>query len=210
MRKGFLKYEKMRKYFPIYEEAVSHLWLCNCSILNFLMYEENLIFFFFISACWAFIFAKEHSMLRCQFLGHKFCSLESNLRDTSPLTWFCLERDHFLEPRFSRRTWSSVRPGFSSSLPASWFVSKLSMPLTLRCFLLRDSSFRYILSFLFLHSSQRSDTGFFYFCFFQFHMDMWKVWVEFKCGRNFVLFKVFTVLVLKVDGNEKRGGSGRS
>jgi hypothetical protein len=24
-RKGFLKYEEMRKYFPIYEEAVSHV-----------------------------------------------------------------------------------------------------------------------------------------------------------------------------------------
>ncbi len=36
----------MRKYFPKYEEAVSHTWLCNCSILNFLIYEENLIFFF--------------------------------------------------------------------------------------------------------------------------------------------------------------------
>ncbi len=38
--------DKMRKYFPIYEEAVSHIWLCNCSILNFLIYEENFIFFF--------------------------------------------------------------------------------------------------------------------------------------------------------------------
>ncbi len=28
------------------EEAVSHLWLCNCSILNFLIYEENFIVFF--------------------------------------------------------------------------------------------------------------------------------------------------------------------
>jgi hypothetical protein len=46
MGKGFLIYEEMRKYFPIYEEAVSHIWLCNCSILNFLIYEENLIFFF--------------------------------------------------------------------------------------------------------------------------------------------------------------------
>ncbi len=46
MRKGFLIYEEMRKYFPIYEEAVSHIWLCNCSILKFLIYEENLIFFF--------------------------------------------------------------------------------------------------------------------------------------------------------------------
>ncbi len=47
MRKGFVIYEEMRKYFPIYEEAVSHIWLCNCSILNFLIYEDNLIFFFF-------------------------------------------------------------------------------------------------------------------------------------------------------------------
>jgi hypothetical protein len=46
MRNGFLIYEKMRKYFPIYEEAVIHIWLCNFSILNFLKYEENLIFFF--------------------------------------------------------------------------------------------------------------------------------------------------------------------
>ncbi len=37
----------MRKYFPIYEEAVSHIWLCNCSILNFLIFEENFIFFFY-------------------------------------------------------------------------------------------------------------------------------------------------------------------
>ncbi len=47
LRKGFLIYEKMCKYLTIYEEAVSHIWLCNCSILNFLMYEEeeNVIFF---------------------------------------------------------------------------------------------------------------------------------------------------------------------
>jgi hypothetical protein len=42
MRKSFLIYEE----FPIYEEAVSHILLCNCSTLNFLIYEENLIFFF--------------------------------------------------------------------------------------------------------------------------------------------------------------------
>ncbi len=46
MRKGFLIYEEMRKYFPVYEEAVFHIWLCNCSILNFLIYEEKLIVFF--------------------------------------------------------------------------------------------------------------------------------------------------------------------
>ncbi len=37
----------MRKYFPIYEEAVSHIWLCNCSTLNFPIYEENFILFFY-------------------------------------------------------------------------------------------------------------------------------------------------------------------
>ncbi len=39
-------YEEMRKYFTKYEEAFSHIWIGNCSILNFLIYEENLIFFF--------------------------------------------------------------------------------------------------------------------------------------------------------------------
>jgi hypothetical protein len=37
LRKGFQIYEEMRKYFPMYEEAVSHIRLCNCSILNFLI-----------------------------------------------------------------------------------------------------------------------------------------------------------------------------
>jgi hypothetical protein len=46
MRKGFLIYEEMRKYFPIHEEAVSHIRLCNNSILNFLIYEENLFSFY--------------------------------------------------------------------------------------------------------------------------------------------------------------------
>ncbi len=41
MRKGFLIYEEIRKYFPIYGEAVSHIWLCDCSNLNFPIYEEN-------------------------------------------------------------------------------------------------------------------------------------------------------------------------
>jgi hypothetical protein len=37
----------MRKYLAIYEEAVCHTVNdCNCYILNFLILEENLIFFF--------------------------------------------------------------------------------------------------------------------------------------------------------------------
>ncbi len=45
MRKCFLIYEEMRKFFPICEEAVSHIWLCTRSQIIFL-YEENIIFFF--------------------------------------------------------------------------------------------------------------------------------------------------------------------
>ncbi len=42
----------MRKYFPIYVEAVSQIWLCNCSILNFLIpHEVNLIFILYIYQC---------------------------------------------------------------------------------------------------------------------------------------------------------------
>jgi hypothetical protein len=47
MRKGFLIYEEMRKYFPIYEEGFNHILLCNCSFLNFLIYETNFLFFFY-------------------------------------------------------------------------------------------------------------------------------------------------------------------
>ncbi len=46
MRKGFQIYEEMRKHLTTYEEAVSHIRLCNRSNLNFLIYEEYLIFFF--------------------------------------------------------------------------------------------------------------------------------------------------------------------
>ncbi len=46
MKKDFLIYEEMRKYLTIYEGAVSYILLCNRSLLNFLLYEENLIFFF--------------------------------------------------------------------------------------------------------------------------------------------------------------------
>ncbi len=42
--------KKKRKYFPIFDEAVSDIRLCNCSTLNFLIYEENFVFFF-ISHC---------------------------------------------------------------------------------------------------------------------------------------------------------------
>ncbi len=47
MRKGISIYEEMRKYFTIYEEAVSHSYNSLHPIpLNFLIYEENFIVFF--------------------------------------------------------------------------------------------------------------------------------------------------------------------
>ena len=42
MRKGFLKYEEMRKYLTIYEEAVSHIWHCNCSIATCFQFSNEL------------------------------------------------------------------------------------------------------------------------------------------------------------------------
>ncbi len=51
MRKGFLTYEEIRKYLNIYEEAVSHILLCYCSLLNFLIYDENFIIFFISVVC---------------------------------------------------------------------------------------------------------------------------------------------------------------
>jgi hypothetical protein len=49
MRKGFLIYEEMCKFFPIYEKALV-IYDFAPDPLNFLIYEENLIFFF-ISVC---------------------------------------------------------------------------------------------------------------------------------------------------------------
>ncbi len=46
MRKGFLIYEEKRKYLVIYEVAVSHIWLCNRSLLDFLIFED-----FFLYQC---------------------------------------------------------------------------------------------------------------------------------------------------------------
>ncbi len=48
IRKGFLIFEEMRKYLVTYEEAVSHILLCNRSRLNFLtcICEEKCILFF--------------------------------------------------------------------------------------------------------------------------------------------------------------------
>ncbi len=46
MTNGLLIYGVIFAHFLIYWETLPHIWLCNCSTLNFPIYEENLIFFF--------------------------------------------------------------------------------------------------------------------------------------------------------------------
>ncbi len=46
MRKGFLIYEEMRKYFPIYEEAVIIYDFATAPLWIFLIYKKNFNFFF--------------------------------------------------------------------------------------------------------------------------------------------------------------------
>ncbi len=45
MRKGFLIYDEMCKYLVINEEDVSHIRLCNRSLVEFLRYEKMLFSF---------------------------------------------------------------------------------------------------------------------------------------------------------------------
>jgi hypothetical protein len=47
MTNGLLIYGEIFARFLIYEEALPHIGLYNCSTLNCLIYEENLFFFFF-------------------------------------------------------------------------------------------------------------------------------------------------------------------
>ncbi len=60
IRKGFLIYEEMRKYSVIHEEAVSHIWLCNRSLLDFLICEENFVFFFYQCTIKGFCFSGQY------------------------------------------------------------------------------------------------------------------------------------------------------
>ncbi len=46
MRKGFLIYEEMRKYFPVYEGQLVIYDFATAPFLNFLIFEENFLFFF--------------------------------------------------------------------------------------------------------------------------------------------------------------------
>jgi hypothetical protein len=74
MRKSFLIYEEMRKYFTKYEEAlVIYSMTLHPIPLNFLIYEENFLFFF-ISAD----FFGGGFCLRSCFQGHFKQGLSNN------------------------------------------------------------------------------------------------------------------------------------
>ncbi len=61
MRKGFLIYEEMRKYSTIYEEAVSHIWLCSLLPIPFeFPYIWGKFLFFFSSEGWVKNIAEEN------------------------------------------------------------------------------------------------------------------------------------------------------
>ncbi len=48
MTNGLPVYGEIFAHFLIYKEALPHIWLCNCSTLNFLiLYEENFYFLFY-------------------------------------------------------------------------------------------------------------------------------------------------------------------
>ncbi len=83
----------MPKYLTIYEEAVSlsHIWLCNRSLLNFHIYEENFLFFF-ISVGVTFYVQKV--VIQAQLHCYPFSSqLVLNL--TLALSW--VQRGHLLK-----------------------------------------------------------------------------------------------------------------
>ncbi len=71
MRKSFLIYEEMPKFFPIYvqyEEAVSHIWLCTRSLLISLYMRK--ILFSFLSVWRTVMRYPKTSLLSCGFFSN--------------------------------------------------------------------------------------------------------------------------------------------
>jgi hypothetical protein len=104
MRKGFLIYEEMRKNFPIYKVAVSHTWLCNCSILNFLvLYSIEGKFDFLFYQCRGAEMGKTCLHVRGVIQTNTFspnciCIFQYN-------TCFAGEESTYVERQICSRTW---------------------------------------------------------------------------------------------------------
>ncbi len=97
MRKGFLIYEEMRKYFAIYMEAVTHIWLCTWSLwISFLFY-----FYQFMATA----SQVSHLVSPCRLSG---CSLGGcHLRSRWLAKWLEYRVDvcKLLWPQFTNYTW---------------------------------------------------------------------------------------------------------
>ena len=142
MRKGFLIYEEMRKYLVLYEEAVSHKWLCTWSFLNFPISEENFIFIFYQCGVIS-LFRLSPTSIPCLFLPapHPFLSIfarfEFSIREKSDglsrlsksesgLAWWIV---HLSQTEITNgektipQKWKT-RGHYLSSLPLSFSVTK--------------------------------------------------------------------------------------
>ncbi len=103
MTNGLLIYGEIFAHFLIYWKALPHIWLCNCSTLNFLIYEENLIFF--LSVCSIPLPGLKGTLLRNQATSAAGLALET-LQDTST---FSFSRFSMREP--DRCPTNSIRFG---------------------------------------------------------------------------------------------------
>ncbi len=123
MRKDFLIYEERRKYLVIYEEAVSHIWLCDCSIPNFLIYEEN--FIFFLSVC-----VQYSGVWECHMF-YTDCTSLSEFQNSN--RWKCAFSYYFLPSLFNEycQKLTKMIAVFSAYRTTSWTCSCVA-PSTVR------------------------------------------------------------------------------
>ncbi len=108
----------MRKYFSIYEEAVSHIWICNCSILNFLIYDEYLIFCFISVEGITHVHNYELYRHQSKMSASKKIDLKKGHCS------MCLSE--FIDWRYSQSCWY-FRPSFVNCCPSN-LLSGLTLP----------------------------------------------------------------------------------
>ncbi len=75
MTNGLVVYGEIFEHFLIYYEALPHMWLCNCSTLNFLIYEENLIFFFISVTAYNIWSSMQYLVSVEEYTWHTVCTI---------------------------------------------------------------------------------------------------------------------------------------
>ncbi len=104
----------MRKYLAISEEAVSHIWLCNQSLLNFLSMHSKLALRKGVEGCWDRILREKWFMKKSAGLNHLtfrfsdlfLCSV-SKMATNDAATSLSTIWNHVLQP-------------FTTWLPPTW------------------------------------------------------------------------------------------